>query len=178
MEPFAEHAKGSALEPVYYRAADGWEAPLWRLPPRPGASGEPIVLAHALGSSLRVMDWSPESSLVRRLHRSGFDVYLFEHRGDPSARPPVRPGPADLDAIIAEDIPAALERVRALSGYPRTLWLGHGFGGQLAYAYLSLGGSSDLGRGDGRRARPIRAGCEPAPAAGPPPAPGSAPPAG
>ena len=161
MEPFAEHAKGSALEPVYYRAADGWEAPLWRLPPRPGASGEPIVLGHALGSSLRVMDWSPESSLVRRLHRLGFDVYLFEHRGDPSARPPVRPGPADLDAIIAEDIrgPRAGPRAERLPA------------DALARPWLRRSGSptppvprrlfGPRGRGDGRRARPIRAGCEP-----------------
>ena len=146
-ERFAERPLQAGLERLYYQADDGWEAPLWRLPPAPGAPGEPVVLAHALGASPQTLHWSPDTSLVRRLHARGFDVYLLEHRGDRNALSSGKAGPCDLDAIVESDLPAALARVRQYSGHPRALWIGHGLGGQLLYAYLARGGAHDLAAG-------------------------------
>jgi predicted alpha/beta hydrolase len=98
-------------------------------------------------ASPQTLHWCPDTSLVRRLHRRGFDVYLLEHRGDRNALAGRGAGPCDLDAIVAHDLPAALARVRRYSGHPRALWIGHGLGGQLLYAFLARGGSHDLAAG-------------------------------
>lgn len=146
-EPFAHRADGRPLDRVYYQAADGWEAPLWRYPPRPGASGEPLLLAHGLGVNHAALDFRDGQSLARAAWKRGYDVYLLEHRGDRHAVAPRRPGAFDFDDIVDLDIPAALAAVRRVSGAPRTLWLGHAMGGQLLYGHLARGGADDLAAG-------------------------------
>jgi len=143
-EPFANRADGLPPDRVYYRAADGWEAPLWRYPPRPGATGDPLILAHGLGLNQSALDFREGHSLARAAWRRGYDVYLLEHRGDRNALPPRRPGSFDFDDIVDLDLPAALSAVRRVSGAPRALWLGHALGGQLLYGHLARGGADDL----------------------------------
>ena len=142
-EAFAAQPQAS-LERLYYTAADGWESPLWRCPPPPGASGEPLVLAHGLGLGHTGFDLHTDGSLVKAAHAAGFDVYLLAHRGDQGALPPAdRPTGFDFDDIVAQDVPAALERICTHSGYDRVLWLGHAMGGQLLYAHLALTGAAE-----------------------------------
>ena len=139
-EPLAPRPRPQPSEPRWIRSEDGWESPLRRLPPRTGASGEPVVLAGGMGQTLHTFDPSPDQSLAARLHQAGFDVWWLGHRGSAGARAPEQPGPCDLDAIVAHDLPAALERIRVVTGARRVLWVGHGLGGQLAYAHLASGG--------------------------------------
>ena len=89
-EPFAVPPAGYPwrLDRVYYEADDGWRAPLFRLDPRPGGAGEPVVLAHGLGWNHHILDYRADLSLARTLSVQGFTVYLLEHRGDRSALPP------------------------------------------------------------------------------------------
>ncbi len=125
------------LDRRYYTADDGWSAPILRL--SPGASGPPVLLAHGLGGSWR--DWilAPETGLARRLVAAGHDVWLLAHRGDRDAVAPPDPRPFSVDDIATRDLPAALDLVRALTGYDQVVLLGHGFGAQLACAHLALG---------------------------------------
>ena len=126
----------------YYRAADGWESPIWRYPPRLGASGEPVVLLHGLGLSGVGFDLPEKESLVDALLEAGFDVYVPEHRGDPGSRRPHGAERFDFDDIASKDLPAAMEKILSLSGWSRLLWIGHSMGGQLLYAALATGSDS------------------------------------
>lgn len=144
-EPLARRSERTPTEARWVSTEDGWELPLRRIVPRPGARGEPIVLATELGTGDHTLDALPEHSLARRLHRAGFDVWWFHHRGTPQARPPARIEHCDMDAVAVYDIPAALERIRAVSGAEQVLWVGHGIGAQVALIHLARGGTGLAG---------------------------------
>jgi len=137
-ERFAEEPSPSAVERIPYATDDGWQCSLFRCPPPPGAPGEPVLLAHALGWNRLTFDFAAGDGLVHLLHAAGFDVFLWEHRADGSAFAPRRPTACDADAIASQDLPAALDAVRARTGAARVGWVGHGLGGQLLYLHLAL----------------------------------------
>lgn len=124
---------------VDYRSDDGWEAPLWRLPPLSSATGEPVLIAHGLPFGTRTCH-----RLAQALQRDGYDVYLLEHRGDRHAFPSAGAGPAGFDEIARGDVPAALERIRDLSGFWRPIFVGHALGGLLGYAHAAIGAAPEL----------------------------------
>lgn len=136
-------AAPAALTRLYYTADDGWQAPLHVIPARAGTPGEPVLLAHGLGGDGRDFDLGP-TSLARALAAAGFTVYLFEHRADRSALPPDHARPFSADDIATRDLDAALERVRAHSGFRRVLAVGHGFGAQLWLLRYALVGADDM----------------------------------
>ncbi len=127
------------LTRLRYQADDGWGADLFHVAPLPGASGEPVVLAHGLGGSHRDFALEAGRGLAAALRAAGFSVYLLEHRGDPCAVAPPGAGPFTVDDIATRDVPAALDRVVQHSGYPRVLWVGHGLGAQLWCLSRALG---------------------------------------
>ncbi|HJN73118.1 MAG TPA: alpha/beta hydrolase [Myxococcota bacterium] len=143
-ERFTRAPEKRLLSRLYYRADDGWQAPLFRLEPRPGAPGEPVVLAHGLGVNRHCLDFDPKLSLARTLNAEGYAVYLLEHRGDRSAIAPPKAPSWDFDDLATRDIPAALDAVRAHSGAARVLYVGHGLGGQLLYAHLAHSRGEDI----------------------------------
>ncbi len=129
-ESFLDGGEPVALSRLTYTTPDGWSAPLFHLPPRAGGAGEPVVLAHALGLGPDAYRYGGGPTLVSRLCRAGFSVYLLTHRGDRAAvGGPV--AAADFDSILGLDVPAALRTIREHSGYARAHWVGHGLGGQL-----------------------------------------------
>lgn len=136
-ERFTEEPLPLAVEHVPYTTDDGWQCSLYRCPPLPGATGEPVLLAHALGMNRLSLDYAARDGLVSMLHAWGFDLWLWEHRADGSAFPPRRARAFDADDIAAQDLPAALDLVRERSGYARVGWVGHGLGGQLLYLHLA-----------------------------------------
>ncbi len=144
LEPFAAKPTAPAAERYYARAEDGWECPLYRRPPAPGASGEPVILAHGLGMGARSFDVQDESSLVNQLHAAGYDVYAFSHRGDRGTVAPPGARGFDFDDIVAGDVPAAIATARRVSGFERVLWVGHAMGGQLLVAHLGRGGGPEI----------------------------------
>lgn len=141
---FLEAPAPPSLARLYYEAPDGWRAPVYCLPAAPGGSGEPVILAHALGAGADSFRYGSGPSLASALSRAGFAVYLLSHRGDADALAPEGPRDFDFDAIVARDLPAALERVREHAGFPRAHWIGHGLGGQLAYAHVARTGGAGL----------------------------------
>ena len=136
-------ATPQALRKVYYTADDGWQAPLHLIPPRPGTSGEPVLLAHGLGGNARDFDLGP-SSLARALSSAGYAVYLFEHRADRSALPPEGAAAFNADDIATRDLDAALAQIRQHSGFARVLCVGHAFGAQLLLLRLAALGADDI----------------------------------
>ncbi|MCP4804347.1 MAG: alpha/beta hydrolase [Proteobacteria bacterium] len=143
-DKFAKAPEREPLSRVYYRTDDGWQAPLFRVEPLPGAPGEPVLLAHGLGTNRFSLDYAPELSLARSLRARGFAVYLFEHRGDRSAIAPPHAGAWDFDDLATRDLPAAIDQIRAHSGFRRVLYVGHGLGGQLLYAHLAHSRGEDV----------------------------------
>lgn len=142
-ESFTAPAAPLALEAVPYDTEDGWRCFLYRVPPD-GDPGEPVVLAHGLGFNRFSLDFHPQDSLLPVLRDAGFDPWILEHRADPSAFPPRRPGLVDLDEIARFDVPAAVALVRRRTGFRRVGWVGHGLGGHLLYAFAAQEPSPDV----------------------------------
>ncbi|MFZ5475333.1 MAG: alpha/beta hydrolase, partial [Myxococcota bacterium] len=142
-DPFTAPAE-SAPTRLYYTSDDGWRAPLFRFDPAPGGAGEPVLLAHGLGGSSR--DWSiePARCLAHALSAAGFSVYALEHRGDRSALPPEHARPFSVDDVATRDLGAAVDAVRAQTGFDRVLLVGHGLGGQVIYLRLALDGDEGI----------------------------------
>lgn len=143
-DPFTASLAGVNPERLAYTADDGWRSPLWHLPARNGGAGEPVVLAHGLGGTWRDFSLEADRSLAYTLSAAGFSVYLLEHRGDRDALPPAEARPFSVDDIAARDLGAALDVVRAHSGYARALFVGHALGAQALYLRLALEGADDL----------------------------------
>lgn len=144
LERFQAPIQPSALEPVFYQTEDGWAAPLWRYPASPGSTGEPVILASSLGLHHSSLDVHPDRSLVKHLHRLGFDVFLFTHRGSEDAVQPLGAVTFDFDEIVSHDVPAAIATVKNLTGAKRVAWVGHGFGGQLLVGHLAMSHQDDI----------------------------------
>ena len=144
LERFQAPLQPSVLEPVFYQTEDNWVAPLWRYPPRPGSSGAPVILASSLGLHHSSLDVHPDRSLVRHLHRLGFDVFCFTHRGSEDAVQPQGVVTFDFDDIVAHDVPAAIAAVKNTTGAKRVAWIGHGFGGQLLVGHLAVSHQDDI----------------------------------
>jgi predicted alpha/beta hydrolase len=142
--PFTQGGDAEALPRVYYVAEDGWRAPLFHLAAAPGSFGEPVLLAHGLGGTHLDFSLEPTRSLAAALAAAGFSVYLFEHRGDRSALPPDGARPFNLDDVATRDLGAALDAIRAHSGFERVFCVGHGLGAQALYLRLALEGADGV----------------------------------
>lgn len=136
---FVEAPRPERLGRLYYETRDGWRAPLLRLPVRPGASGEPVLVAHALGASSEALRYGAGEGLAGALRDAGFAVYLWSHRADRDALPPSDGARRDVgfDAIVGRDLPAAVERVLDETGARRVLFVGHGLGGQAGLCWAA-----------------------------------------
>ena len=135
-ERFRAPITPSALDLLEVSTEDGWTIPMFRKRAFAGATGEPIILASSSHLSPASMDAFAGDSLAHALHEAGYDVYLFQNRGCRDATRPQGIATFDFDDMIAHDVPAAIDRVRQLTGAPRVTWLGHGLGGQLLLGFL------------------------------------------
>ena len=134
----------SPFQPVWYHTDDGWQAPLFHLPAPAGASGEPVLLAPGLGFNERTLDAQVGRSVAKYLHTQGFDVFVLAHRGSRSAVPPSGASGFNFDDIVAHDVPAAIAKVKEISGAQRIHWVGHGLGGQLLVGHVGHDGHRDI----------------------------------
>ncbi len=97
--------------------------PLYRVAPparRPGAERpfrKPVLLVHGGSASSRTFVTPSSASLAEELSRRGFDVFLLDWRGshEVTRRQGARAYDATtMDACAEEDLPAALDAVRAV----------------------------------------------------------------
>jgi pimeloyl-ACP methyl ester carboxylesterase len=132
-------------EPHRAKTADGWELAMVRYPARGKATGRPVILVHGIAANDRNMDLDDEHSMARWFAARGREAWTLSLRGtgDSDAANPRegRAADSDFDTYWKEDVPAALAKVRQVSGATQVDWVGHSMGGMVLYAYLAQGGT-------------------------------------
>ncbi len=120
------------------RTGDGWTLFLGRRRPRGTPRRPPVLLVHGIAMNRLAFDFGVERySLAAFLSAAGFDCFTLDLRGHGrSRRGPTRRW--NLDTYLAEDLPAALDAVRAATGEERVLYVGHSQGAILGMALCAL----------------------------------------
>lgn len=122
--------------PLAALAGDGWPLSLGRRRPRGPPRRPPVLLCHGLSANRWMLDPGvPGRSLSAFLAGAGLDCFALDLRGHGGSRrgPPGAPR-WTFDTYLAEDVPAALDAVRAATGEERVLWVGHSLGALLGMA--------------------------------------------
>ena len=128
-------------ELVHATAADGWRLALGRRRPRGAPRLPPVLLVHGIAMNRQAFDFGVERySVAADLARAGFDCFALDLRGSGGSRePPSRAARRwDLDTYLREDLPAALDQIRALTGSPDVLYVGLSQGAILGMAACEL----------------------------------------
>jgi polyhydroxyalkanoate synthase len=92
----------------------------------------PLLIVFSLISRSYILDLTPGNSFVEQLRDAGFDVYLLDW-GEADERD-ARNG---LEDYVDDYIPAAIERVREISGADEINLFGYCFGGDLSLLYAA-----------------------------------------
>jgi pimeloyl-ACP methyl ester carboxylesterase len=123
-----------------------------------GTSRGAVVLVH--GYAQNRYSWHlPQRSLTDHLAAAGFDVFNLELRGVGRSRALGAPPARAVADFAAQDLPAALDAVRAATGDDRPFLVGHSLGALVALAaagrtpervrgVVSLAGIYDFARGN------------------------------
>src|SRR5688572_19802435 len=92
-----------------------------------------VLLIHGYGQN-RYIWHLPSRSFSNYLARAGFDVFNLDLRGHGRSRHLGARRPGHVTDFVREDVPAAIEEIRRISG-PRPVYLiGHSLGGRVGYA--------------------------------------------
>ena len=92
----------------------------------------PLLIVFSLISRSFILDLTPGNSFVEQLLEAGFDVYLIDW-----GVPDERDAQNTLEDYVDDYIPAAVERIRELSGCDEINLFGYCFGGNLALLYAA-----------------------------------------
>ena len=128
--------KQRADEAVSITTDDGWRICAHRYRPRNvDGPGEPVLLCHGAFSNHWNFEEPRGESFADSLAGAGYDCWVLDYRSCRSAVPPegVRRTAATMDDILMRDLPAAIERIRAETGFSQVHWVGHSLGGMLLY---------------------------------------------
>jgi len=118
-------------EPLkYVDTSDGAVLALYRISEGPHG---PVILVHGLGTNRQNFLLGPEGGLARYLARSGFEVYIFEHRGVGGS---VVGSENGFEQHALSDLPLIVDEVAEMSG-KRLQVVGHSLGGMMIGAYLA-----------------------------------------
>jgi len=125
-------------EVLQARTADGWTLYLGRRRPKGDPRRPPVLLVHGIAMNRQAFDFGVERySIAAFLSRAGFDCFTLDLRGHGrSRRGPTRRW--NLDTYLREDLPAALDAIRAATGEERVLYAGHSQGAILGMAACAL----------------------------------------
>ncbi|HTN52047.1 MAG TPA: alpha/beta hydrolase [Anaeromyxobacter sp.] len=123
---------------------DGWLLALGHNRPRGAARRPPVLLVHGIAMNRQAFEFGLERwALAPYLARAGLDCFALDHRGHGGSRRapghvPRAPARWSLDTYLAEDVPAALDAIRARTGEERVLWVGHSQGALIGLAACAL----------------------------------------
>jgi pimeloyl-ACP methyl ester carboxylesterase len=137
---------------VRAQSKGGSEVPLAMVRKRRANAAEtraPVLLIHGYGQN-RYAWHLPSRSFSNHLAQSGFDVFNLDLRGHGRSRHLGARRPNHITDFVREDVPAAVDEVRRLSGNRPVFLVGHSLGGLIAYAAAgplegAIGGVATLG---------------------------------
>jgi oxygen-independent coproporphyrinogen-3 oxidase len=145
-EPDEAVGKQCALaRSTHVETEDGAEVVLHR---HACADKPPVLLVHGISSNARFWDLDPEHSLADWLADRGHDVWLLDLRGHGEAL-----WRADgsrqisgwtVDDYGRYDVAAAVDHVRAVTGYRTVGYVGHSMGGMVGAIYTVTRGAEKL----------------------------------
>ena len=116
---------------------DGWRIAVARRAPRGDPRSPPVLLCHGLSVNRFSLDFGvPRYSLALSLAESGFDCFALDLRGHGDSRRG-RSRSWTFDTYLSQDIPAALDEIRSVTGIPEVLWVGHSQGALLGLVAAS-----------------------------------------
>ena len=125
----------SAPETHFFNTSDNVRLRLTRY--RGGDKG-PVILSHGLGvSSLIFSIDTIEANLLEYLFAHGFDVWLLDYRA--SIDLPASHGPFSGDDIATKDYPAAVDKVREVTGAASVQMVAHCFGSTTFFMAMLAG---------------------------------------
>ena len=116
---------------------DGWEVALARRTPRGSPRLPPVLLCHGLAANRANLDFGIDRySVSLFLASAGFDCFALDLRGHGASRRARKDAPRrwSFDTYLQQDIPAALDEIRAATGQEQVLWVGHSQGALLGLA--------------------------------------------
>ena len=93
----------------------------------------PLLLVHGFGQNRHAWHLS-RRSLANHLAHAGHDVFKLDLRGHGRSRRMGSRPAARVEEYLHEDLPRALDAIRATSGHERVVIVGHSMGGLLGYA--------------------------------------------
>ena len=125
----------------FTRTADGWWLALHAYHPPAGVPlRRPVICCHGLCGNHHCYDLTERTSLARTLAAHGHPTFVLDLRGagESDKGGPGRGHPLSwrLSDHYRYDAPAAIEKVRQVTGADRLHWIGHSMGGMTAYAFL------------------------------------------
>jgi polyhydroxyalkanoate synthase len=103
-----------------------------------------VLLIHGFGQN-RYAWHLPSRSFCNYLAAEGYDIFNLDLRGHGRSRHLGARPPKDLSEYVREDVPAAVEEVRKLSGHDDVFLMGHSLGGLISYASASSLGNRVAG---------------------------------
>lgn len=118
---------------------DGWNIAVWRIRPKGSpAKPIPVLLQHGLGANQRNFDCDDSTSVAHYLARHGYDCFLPALRGNGQSRmaDPKNPNRHQIffEDFVEQDLPAAMNRIRELTGADEVHYVGHSMGAMIGYA--------------------------------------------
>ena len=132
------HAPSRPDELLRAPTRDGWSLALGRRRPRAAPRLPPVLLVHGIAQNRQAFDFGVERySVAAHLAAAGFDCFALDLRGHGDSRR----GPTSrwtLDTYLEEDLPAALDAIRAATGSAQVLYVGHSQGAILGMAACAL----------------------------------------
>ena len=143
--PLAERGEQCALAEEHHVAtADGAAIHLHRHP----TAGPPVLVLHGISSNHRCWDLDASRSLAVALNAAGLDAWLLDLRGHGEAHVDLagdeqRSG-WRIDDYGRYDIPAAIDRIREVTGQAQVGFVGHSLGGMSAAIYTAIHGDDAL----------------------------------
>lgn len=132
------------------RTPDGWSLGLYRYRPREMARPVPVLCSHGMAGTRLIYDLHADYSLARFLAASGFDTWLVDLRGRQQSWPDGGPAPSlqwSFDDFVDHDLPAAVARVREITGAGDVFWVGMEMSGQALYAAAIAGTAAEVRAG-------------------------------
>ncbi|EMO14916.1 alpha/beta fold hydrolase [Leptospira santarosai] len=125
------------------KTEDGWDLTLEHFPPAYGSSSKkyPVILCHGLIANRTYMKINEKSSIVGRLQKEGYDVWLLDLRGRRDAGYPSlffgdKTFSYGIDDYIRYDVDTAIKHVLHSTGKDKVNWIGHSMGGTIVYSRI------------------------------------------